>query len=163
MPARGEWLTSQRANETCTEAVVLKDGEFQMGERHPIHGANFPQKFSTDSEIHDPCQQLPNGSFSGLPASTSNQNQVPHSTPCLCVPRYVHVLSSFTYVSDCTLLKGKGQPYHLAHCDSRHNRPCKYGTHTEPVNAPNKSMEIKALSHPLGWRQSLFSEVHIDI
>lgn len=74
-----------------------------------------------------------------------------------CVPRYVHVLTSFTYVSDCTLLKGKGQPYHLAHCDSRHNRPCKYGTHTEPVNAPNKSMEIKALCHPLGRRQSLFS------
>lgn len=123
-----------------------------MVEKQPICGSNFPLKFSRDSEIQNPCQQLPNGLFSGLPTSTSNQNQVLTQHPvCKCVHRYVYVLISLTYVSDCTLLRRKGPTI-----PSR--SLCKYQTHTEPVNPPNKSMEIKASSHPLSRRQSLSSQ-----
>lgn len=132
-----------------------------MAEKHPICGSNFPLKFSKDSEIHNPVnnsQMVHSRVF--LPQPPTRIRSLTQRPVCTRVHRYVHVLTSFTYVSDCTLLKGKGQAYHLPHYDSHHNIPCKYGTHTERVNAPNKWKSKHQASPSAGDNLSLLKSSH---
>lgn len=123
-----------------------------MVEKQPIYGSNFPlNSVKTVRSIIpvNSCQMVYSQAF--LPQPPTRIRSLTQHPVCKCVYRYVHVMTSLTYVSDCTLLTRKGPT--IPSCSL-----CKYQTHTEPVNTPNQSMEIKASSHPLSWRQSLTSQ-----